>query len=432
LIKLLYILIALIIISIIVIFHEFGHFIFARINGVTVNEFSLGMGPLIVSKNIKGTKFSLRVLPIGGSCMMQGEDSKDDAPGSFNSKNVWQRISIVLAGPVFNFILAFILAIVIIIFAGYDPAEVLLVNENSNAATAGLMEGDIITSINGKHISVGRDIYNYAYFETIDSDDLRITVKRNGENVTLTVPTEETTKYFMGISYSNDDDPAVVSITEDYPAEAAGIKNEDTITGINGTEINSGAELEEYFEENPLNGDEITVTYEHNGKIKETTLTPIYSTYYSLGFGYNIGREDCPASKVLKYSCIEVGYWIRTTVKSLVYMIQGHVSSDSVGGVVRVVDEISDSVEESKQVSSSLAVLNAVYWSIVISANLGVMNLLPLPALDGGRLLFMIIELFRGKPIDRDKEAMVHFIGIVLLMILMVFLFYNDIVNIFF
>jgi regulator of sigma E protease len=151
-----------------------------------------------------------------------------------------------------------------------------------------------------------------------------------------------------------------------------------------------------------------------------------------LGFGYNIGREDCPASKVLKYSCIEVGYWIRTTVKSLVYMIQGHVSSDSVGGVVRVVDEISDSVEESKQVSSSFAILNAVYWSIVISANLGVMNLLPLPALDGGRLLFMIIELFRGKPIDRDKEAMVHFIGIVLLMILMVFLFYNDIVNIFF
>ena len=148
--KFLYIIVALLVLSVIIIVHEFGHFIFARINGVTVTEFNLGMGPLLFSKPIKGTNFSLRLLPIGGSCMMLGEDNKNDDPNSFNSKNVWQRISIILAGPVFNFILAFILGIFIVTFGGRDLPEILSVSEDSSSSV--LNEGDIVKKIDGKSI----------------------------------------------------------------------------------------------------------------------------------------------------------------------------------------------------------------------------------------------------------------------------------------
>ncbi len=429
--KLVYIIISLLIISVIVVAHEFGHFIFAKINGIKVNEFAVGMGPTLFSRERGGTRFSLKLLPIGGSCMMQGEDTADDAEGSFNSKNVWQRISVVLAGPVFNFILAFVLALIIVGFMGYDPARVEEVNAE-NPESEQLMEGDIITSINGSKISVGRDIYNYFYFNELTDEPLDIFVIRDDEKVSLSVPTVKNTKYYMGIQYSSTEAEAEITVTEDYPAAKAGIKSGDIITGINGNEIKSGEELEKYFNENPLSEAPITITYIHNNKSSETTLTPIWSTQYSVDFYYNVGREKCSPIEVIKYSFTEVNYWIKTTVKSLLYMLGGHVNSDSVGGVVRVVDEVSDSVEESREISNSLAAFNLIYWAIVISANLGVMNLLPIPALDGGRLVFMIIEVFRGKPIDKEKEAMVHLIGIMLLMILMIFLFYNDIRNIFF
>ncbi len=429
--RLVYIIISLLIISAIVVAHEFGHFIFAKINGIKVNEFAVGMGPVLLSREYKGTRFSIKLFPIGGSCMMQGEDTTENDEGSFNSKNVWQRISVVLAGPMFNFILAFILALVIVGFMGYDPARV---EENGlkNTVDEVLKEGDIITSINGSKISVGRDIYNYFYFNELTEEPLDINVIRDGDEISLSVPTVKNTKYYMGIQYSSTDAAAEITVTDDYPAAKAGIRSGDIIIGINGYEIESGEELEKYFNKNPLSESPITIKYLHNSKTSETTLTPIWSTQYSVDFYYNIGREKCSSLEVIKYSFTEVNYWIKTTIKSLMYMLGGHVNSDSVGGVVRVVDEVSESVEESREVSNSLAAFNLIYWAIVISANLGVMNLLPIPALDGGRLVFMIIEVFRGKPIDKEKEAMVHLIGIILLMILMIFLFYNDIRNIFF
>lgn len=422
--KFLYIIVALLVLSVIIIVHEFGHFIFARINGVTVTEFNLGMGPLLFSKPIKGTNFSLRLLPIGGSCMMLGEDNKNDDPNSFNSKNVWQRISIILAGPVFNFILAFILGIFIVTFGGRDLPEILNVSEDSSSSV--LTEGDIVKKIDGKSIKLGRDIYNFTYFNQLEDRDYEFVVLRDGKEENIKVKPDSQTQFFIGINYSADDEPCIIAITEDFPASKAGLRNDDTIVAINGTKLATGKELNEYFEEHPLTKDDVTVRIARNGYEKDYTITPEYNTIYSFGFGYNVGRTKAKPSEVLKYSYLEMDYWIRTTLKSLVYMISGHVSSDSVGGVVRVVDSISTSVEDTKDYGGKVVSLNLVFWAIVISANLGVVNLLPLPALDGGRLVFLIIELFRGKPIDKDKETIVHFIGIMLLFILMIFLVFND------
>ena len=149
------IIIAIIIFSAIILFHELGHFLLAKKNHIVVTEFSLGMGPRILSTEKNGTRYSWKLLPIGGSCAMLGEDTdEEDEPGTFNSASVWGRISVVAAGPVFNFIMAFVLSVIIVGVMGYEPSTVTSVKEGSAAETAGLQEGDVITSYQGYHIDL--------------------------------------------------------------------------------------------------------------------------------------------------------------------------------------------------------------------------------------------------------------------------------------
>ena len=152
------IIIAFLILGIVIIVHELGHFVAAKLNGIMVEEFSVGMGPRIISTQRGETLYSLRVVPFGGSCMMKGEDEDNTAEGSFNSKSVWRRIAVIAAGPLFNFILAFFGALVIISIVGYDPPRILQVEEDSAAWEAGLREGDILTEFDGHTIDFGRDM----------------------------------------------------------------------------------------------------------------------------------------------------------------------------------------------------------------------------------------------------------------------------------
>ena len=145
------ILVALLVFSFIIIIHELGHFLLAKKNGITVIEFSLGMGPRLLSyRHGEGTRYSLKLLPLGGSCLMMGEDGEDEGEGSFGSKSVWARIAVIAAGPLFNFLLAFVLAIFIIGNIGYDVPVLLGVSEGSPAQEAGLQAGDRILKMNGK------------------------------------------------------------------------------------------------------------------------------------------------------------------------------------------------------------------------------------------------------------------------------------------
>ena len=424
--KLLNILIAIIIFSVIVVFHELGHFLLAKKNGIEVTEFSLGMGPRLLSTVKGNTRYSLKLFPIGGSCMMVGEDGEEDGPGSFGHASVWGRISVVAAGPIFNFILAFVFALVITSVMGYDPPKVISVEENSPAEEAGLQVGDIITSFQGKHISIGRDISLYESLYGMQQDQIKMTVKRDGKKIDLNFKAASEKKYMLGFSYVPDGEPEITEVFVDGAMMKAGVLAGDVITAVDGTKVSTGEELQAYLEEHPLGENTVTITVSRDGNEKEFTVQPTVRTQVSTGFVYNLYREKTNFFGVLKYSAVEVRYWISSTIDSLGLLIKGTFRVNDLSGPVGIVDAIGSSVEEAKSEGAVVMWMQMFYWAILLSANLGVMNLLPLPALDGGRLVFLLIEAVTKKKVNPNIEGMIHFAGFVLLMALMVFVFMND------
>lgn len=425
--KLLNILVAIIIFSVIVVFHELGHFLLAKKNGIEVTEFSLGMGPRLLSTVKGNTRYSLKLFPIGGSCMMVGEDGEEDGPGSFGHASVWGRISVVADGPIFNFILAFVFALVITSVMGYDPPKVLSVEENSPAEEAGLQVGDIITSFQGKHISIGRDISLYESLYGMQQDQIKMTVKRDGKKIDLNFKAASEKKYMLGFSYVPDGEPEITEVFVDGAMMKAGVLAGDVITAVDGTKVSTGEELQTYLGEHPLGENAVTITVSRDGKEKEFTVQPTVRTQVSTGFVYNLYREKTNFFGVLKYSAVEVRYWISSTIDSLGLLIKGTFRVNDLSGPVGIVDAIGSSVEEAKSEGTVVMWMQMFYWAILLSANLGVMNLLPLPALDGGRLVFLLIEAVTKKKVNPNIEGMIHFAGFVLLMALMVFVFMNDI-----
>lgn len=448
------IIVALLIFTVIVVAHELGHFLLAKKNGVGVPEFSVGMGPRIitVAKPEKGfvvkffcsqkimeeneewkdvTKYSWKIFPIGGSCAMIGEDEDNDAPNSFNSKGVWARFSIVFAGPFFNFILAFVLSIIILANAGIDYPKVEYVYENQPAQTAGIEVGDMIESVNGHKISIGREIDTYVQLHPLSGGEVTIVLERDGEEKTILLDPNYKT-YLFGFSYSpqKTDSAKITAISEDRAFEKAGIKEGDQIVSVNGTKVSNGEELKQVMEENNVDGKEVTFEIERDGTVQEYKVTPEPYETKTLGFLAAGDIKGGNALDVLKYSLVEVKYWIETTIASIGQLITGKISTKEISGPVGIVDTVGSVLEQSTDYGMSVVVINMLYMSVLLSANLGVMNLLPLPALDGGRLIFILIEAVRRKPIDRDKEGYVHFGGFIVLMLFMIFVMYNDIIRI--
>lgn len=341
------IILALLIFSLIIVIHEMGHFLLAKKNGIYVTEFSVGMGPRLVSFTKGETRYSLKLLPFGGSCMMLGEDEASDDERSFGKQSVWARISVVVAGPIFNFILAFFLSIFIVGSIGYDAPVIYQVTDGYPAQAAGMQDGDKIIKINNEKINVYREIRMFVQFH--QGETAKIVYERNGEQYSATL----------------------------------------------------------------------------EPKLNEETGTYLY------GFTGAGTRVKGNAITTIKYSAYEVKFWIVTTVKSLGMLVKGKVTADDVQGPVGIVNQIGQTYEESKSDGAFYVWINMLIMSIFLSANLGVMNLLPLPALDGGRLVFLVIEAIRGKPVNQEKEGMVHFVGLMLLMALMVFVMFNDIRRLF-
>lgn len=370
----------LIVFGVVVISHEFGHFLIGRRNGIRVIEFAVGMGPTLFSFQKNGVKYSLKLLPIGGACMFDGEDGmmaqedeKEEGgirrrammeaevplPGdiidagteaqgiAFTEAGVWKRIATVFAGPFFNFILAFVVAVVLTAFAGADLPIIGGIAEDSAAQDAGLMAGDVITKINHEKIHFYREV--------------------------------------MVISAMN-------------------------------------------------NGETLKIHYTRDGQDGAATLTPRYDAddgRYYIGITGAGEYLDCNPLQIFQYGFYEVEYYAKTTYKSLSMLIRGQVSKDDVSGPVGIAQFVGESYDEAEEnYGTSSAILTMCEIVVLLSVNLGILNLLPLPALDGGRLLFMFVEVIRGKPVSPEKEGLVHFAGLVVFMVLMVFIMYNDIMKI--
>ena len=361
-----------VIFCIVVVAHEFGHFIIAKANGIHVVEFSIGMGPTLLHFVKGDTKYSLKLLPIGGACMFEGEDGlkemdetdKEDGDndhkdqetreikedlgtlkksGAFPDAPVWARIATVVAGPVFNFFLAYIFSAIIVASIGSDLPVIGTVGEGTAASEAGLMAGDEIVELNGKHIHLFREISLEAMLN--EGEPVNIVYERDGQRTAVTLEpkySEKDGRYYYGIA--------------------------------------------------PLNG---------------------YTKFSLPG--------------VAKYSFYEVKYWIDTTIRSLGMLVTGKAGIKDLSGPVGMVDAVDTIYTESKQDGAFYVWLNMLNFAILLSANLGVLNLIPFPALDGGRLLFLVIEAIRRKPIPPEKEGIFHFVGFALLMLLMVVVMYNDI-----
>jgi regulator of sigma E protease len=427
------ILVAILILGIIIIIHELGHFLLAKKNGITVTEFSVGMGPRIASFVKNGTRYSLKLLPFGGSCMMLGEDETIDDAGAFNKKGVWARFSVIFAGAFFNFLLAFVLALIVLGSEGVDLPKVSKVEAGSPADAAGLKEGDLITAINGSRIHFGKEIFYYYYFNPVTEKSWDISFVRDGKKQTATVTPILRNIYRLGCTFDTTKKEAVIdTIQDDYPLKAASVVSGDKIVGINGTKTPTLEALSIYLNEHPLTNEQINLTYLHDGKETTVAVIPKLATsVYTMGWDYNLRQEKVSALNVIKFSVYELEFNIVNTIKSIGYLITGKVKVNEIAGPVGIVNMVGQVVDASKTEGIRVTILSLMSFSILLSANLGVMNLLPIPALDGGRLVFILIEAIRGKPVPKEKEAMVHMVGMALLMLLMVLVLFNDIRNIF-
>lgn len=360
------ILAAILLFGFVIMFHELGHFLLAKANGVEVTEFSIGMGPRLVSRVWRGTRYSLKILPLGGSCAMADEDTESGNPNGFLSKSVWARISIIAAGPIFNFILAFFFGIIIVAYRGYDLPVITNIVEGYPAEAAGLKAGDLILSVNGRRMLEYQDLS--MYLQLHPEEELEIVYGRLPEGQAE----DPSAWYQKNLSY------------ETGTTTLRTIYNEETQSYMMG--------IEHYSNYHPVEG---------------------------LG-------------KLLRLGWHQVALQGQAAIESFRLLFRGYVGADDVGGPVRIVAGIGQMVEEIRPEGWFIVLLNLINWGMFLSASLGAVNLIPLPALDGGRLAFLLVEAVRGKAIDQEKEGMVHFAGMMVLLALMIVIMFNDIRNLIF
>ena len=327
----------------IVIVHEWGHYITAKKNGVLVHEFAVGMGPVLWSTKKGETVYSIRLFPIGGFCSMEEEIGESSNPRAMAAKKPWQKLLIVSAGAIMNFVLACVLLSIVVGYQGYGSNEIASLEANMPAVEAGLQVGDKITAIDNHKVS--------------RLSDLSKVLAKEEKTYTLTVKRgEETLK---------------IAITSKWmPTE-------------------------------------------------ERVLFGFSSTRVHFNLWENIKGGTLEACKMI------VGVW-----DAFVKLFTGAIGFSEMSGIVGVVNQSAEIWDMSMQNGGmTIAILNMMTLAAALSANLAVVNLFPLPALDGGRIIFILVEMVRGKPIPPEKEGAVHFLGFVLLMMLSVVLVFSDLMR---
>lgn len=412
------------ILGITVLIHEFGHFIFAKKNGVHVYEFSIGMGPRLLKFNRKNdeTDYSLRLFPIGGYVQMAGEEVEVDSSipedKRLGSKTIFQRFTIMVAGVTMNFLLAIVLYFFIGLFNTVSLNNVYV----SDSAISAIKDESRIVSVNG-HFTNNYD--KLALELTLVGDkDFTVEVKDKNGNITE----EEVTPIKIGKSnliYGLDFgfDVEELTITN---ANIQGINKGDVITAIDGTSIYKYNELIKYLNEN--NKDSYDFTFMSKAgeyidvNVSPKTIKDDELTGYAYGF-FIKGTEEKGFIAGIKYAFLKFFSTIEQMIFTVFYLITGRISLNMLSGPVGIFNAVS--------IYSQYGFTSLISLLCLICVNVGFINILPLPAFDGGHILFLVIEKIRGKAIDPKIENRIHSIGLMLLLLLMVVITYNDIVRLF-
>lgn len=393
--------------------HELGHFTVAKLCKVTVNKFSIGFGPKLFSKTSKGTEYTLRLIPFGGFVQMEGEEERSDAEGAFNKKNVWQRIAIVAAGALVNIIFALVVYFFICSASNSYYTTVVTQMDGGALYNSGICVGDKIISIDGKNVSTMREIEE----KIVDSksDNMNFTVERDGEKIDVPVKVPYETHGFFGIAFGQNKE--VVYVYKDSPAAKAGVEVGDIIESVNGVELSSSDEISKFIRNIVESDIELEVTRGEEKLVLKGVTGSNTGRYFSLlceeihpGFFGGIG-----------YALGETGYYFRATIEGIGQIFTGKAEDVEVMGPVGIASEI----------TSTKAWRDFFYLMSAISLSLGIFNLMPIPALDGGRILLLIIEGIRRKPLKESVEQGLILAGFALIIIFAIVVTVGDVIKIF-
>ena len=409
-----------------ILIHELGHFTVAKLCKVKVNEFAIGFGPTIWKKQGKETKYALRLIPLGGFVSMEGEDEQSDNEGSFSKASVPRRMAIVVAGATVNIIFAVIVYFILVSTSGtYISNEIDTIIDGYAAKEAGLQVGDKIIRINDEEIKSKYDLDEV--MDENNGEELNIQVQRNDETLNFNIKPTEVKSKVTGIYL--DDNAKIITTDKGSPAEKVGIENNDEILKVNGQDVNGSSDkvieiLNQSKEENVNeNGDsenepiEITVQ-RGNAEVTIDLVPDTVSTYY---LGVNMKyAEDTFANRCIN-GWMETKVFVFSIFDNLKQLFTGNVGLDQMMGPVGI----------SEVVANTNGFREFFEMMALISLSLGVTNLLPIPALDGGKLLILLIEAIRRKPLKQETEMNIQLIGFAILITIFLMVTYNDILRIF-
>jgi regulator of sigma E protease len=430
-----------VVIGILILIHELGHFFVARWTGVGVERFSIGFGPVLLRWRGRETEYCLSAIPMGGYVKMMGEENPleggaplpYDAAKAFALKPLWARALIVFAGPAMNFVLAAVIFAIVLATVGRPvwPAVIGRVADDGPAAVVGLRTGDVVTAVNGAPIA------HWEGFERAigasGGHPLVLTVRRAGAELTLTIPPRRTTLQDPIFKETHDAwevgagpklTPQIGSVNPGSPAEKAGLRPGDLVVAIAGQPVYTPEELMQAIQKRP--DQTFTITVERGGKVETLTVTAGREKGAGrIGIAIvtrTVTYEPYNPVSALGHGVVKTWDMTALTVKGLWKVVWGQIDRSNIGGPIQIAAEAG---RQAKEGLGSLALFTAI-----ISVNLAVLNLLPVPMLDGGHLFFFLIEAVRGRPLSLKKREAAQQLGFVLLMLLMVYALYNDLVRI--
>jgi regulator of sigma E protease len=441
-----------VVLGVLIFVHELGHFLVARLCGVGVEKFSLGFGPRLIGKKIGITDYRVSAIPLGGFVKMVGDEpgadiDPENIPISFENKSVFKRMSIVAAGPLSNFGLAVFIFYVIFQTFGMELIQPVVgsVVEEAPVPTQGFALEDRILAIDGVPVKSWRDITEAT--SASDGRPLSFTVRRQDADLTIkVVPTlkagsnlfgEEITQYSVNISPFPVLKPIIGDVHEDTPAQRAGLQKNDLIIAVNGKKVASWKEMAGIISESKGKEMVLAVLRENTELVikvvpelvSEKNVAGQNSQRYMIGIAATavsplVFTQKLNPLQALGESVYRTYDITRLTIVSVVKLIQGRISAKTLGGPIMIAEMAGQQAKE--------GMLNLLFFIAVLSINLGVLNFLPIPVLDGGHLLFFLVEAIKGSPVKTRVREVSQQVGVLILVMLMIFVFYNDIMRVFF